>query len=254
MQNLLIKRALIIGGGHGIGFGVVKRLLQLSSNMTLYVSYSNKSRAKPLLELCKHNADRVICFQMDILSEHSIEEELSQLKSTLGHNKLDLCLISSGYLHDEEGGPEKLLKDIDPQRLAKSFLVNSIVTPVIAKHIRSLFSMQQPSIFAAVSAKVGSISDNQLGGWYGYRASKAALNMFIKNIAIEYKRLQLKTIVVSIHPGTTSTELSKPFMSHITHKVWSIDETAEHILTVITQLTDEDTGTFKNWDGTTLPW
>jgi NAD(P)-dependent dehydrogenase (short-subunit alcohol dehydrogenase family) len=110
------------------------------------------------------------------------------------------------------------------------------------------------SVFATISAKVGSISDNRLGGWYAYRASKAALNMFIKNIAIEFARNKKKIILLSLHPGTTKTELSEPFTKNTKYQLHTPIETAKNLLSVIENKTLDDSGKFFSWDGEELPW
>ena len=118
-----------------------------------------------------------------------------------------------------------------------------------------LFRHDERSILAAISAKVGSIGDNQLGGWYGYRASKAALNMFMRNIAIEYRRTSPRTIAVVLHPGTTDTRLSQPFQKNVpAEKLFSVDRTVTQLLEVIENLEEGDSGQFFSWDGSPLPW
>ncbi|MEI2422642.1 SDR family NAD(P)-dependent oxidoreductase, partial [Arthrospira platensis SPKY2] len=110
-------------------------------------------------------------------------------------------------------------------------------------------------VFATISAKLGSIGDNHLGGWYGYRASKAALNMLMRTVAIEYSRKSPQTIVVMLHPGTTDTELSQPFQKNVTpEKLFSVNRTVQQLLDVINRLEISHSGQFLSWDGTNLPW
>ena len=118
-----------------------------------------------------------------------------------------------------------------------------------------LFRHQEGSIFASISAKIGSIGDNRLGGWYGYRASKAALNMFMRTTAIEYSRRCPKTIVVTLHPGTTDTNLSLPFQKNVPpEKLFSVERTVTQLLEVMSSLGLKDSGHFFSWDGSRLPW
>jgi len=118
-----------------------------------------------------------------------------------------------------------------------------------------LLKHSEISIFTTISAKVGSIEDNYLGGWYGYRASKSALNMFLKNIAIEYNRVSKKTIVVALHPGTTDTKLSKPFQGNVVpEKLFSVERCTSQLLSIINALNKDDHGKFFSWDGSILPW
>lgn len=245
------KCGLIVGGGHGIGLSLCKQLHKQYPNLTLYVTYSNKERAKPLLEY-KH--EKSIQVSVKVTEESEISGLCDKIKQEQGNHCLDFVINCTGFLHQANFGPEKSLKDINKAQLLEYFEVNSIVTPLLAKYLKPLFKQQSASCFAVLSAKVGSIGDNALGGWYGYRASKSALNMFLKNIAIEFKRHKMGTIVLTIHPGTTQTDLSSPFLEHIQHKVWSPEDTAQHILEVMNDSTIEQSGQFFNWDGKSLPW
>ncbi len=121
-----------------------------------------------------------------------------------------LILIATGLLHTDDRGPEKTMRDLDPEWLAQNFAVNAIGPSLVAKHFLPLMPRAGRTIFAALSARVGSIADNRLGGWYGYRASKAALNMTIRNLAIEHKRINDRAVIVGLHPGTVDTKLSQP--------------------------------------------
>ncbi len=246
------QNALIIGGGHGIGLALVKHLLN-STQSNVFVTYHNKERAAPLIELCKHES-RLTISNMDPTNEEAISTMSQLMKATLGDHPLDLVINCVGFLHTANQMPEKSLKDIHLDSLLEYFKTNSIVSVLLAKHLKPLFSTKSVGVFATLSARVGSIGDNKLGGWYGYRASKTALNMFMKNIAIEYKQNQLKTCVLSIHPGTTHTALSKPFSAHIKHQIFEDHETATHIMEVIAQANVQNTGSFKHWDNTDIPW
>ena len=159
------------------------------------------------------------------------------------------------HLEDLNIKPEKSLRHINSENLLTYFKINSIATVLLAKYFLPFFRHSEPSVFAAVSAKVGSIGDNYLGGWYGYRASKTALNMFLKNISIEYKRTCPHTIVVALHPGTTDTDLSKPFQRNVPpEKLFYVERTVNQLLNIIDNLTENDTGQFFSWDGSRLPW
>lgn len=249
-----IKSALIVGAGHGIGYAIVETLLKTNHDVIVHATYSTAAKANDLLLLSQHYPNRLVCVELNATCEIELEKFFLTYKNSYRQPYLDLCLVCIGVLHDAQLKPEKSLKDVNRDALLRYFEINAIITPLVAKHCKSLFSTHTTSVFAALSAKVGSIADNRLGGWYGYRASKAALNMFIKNIAIEFKQAHLKTVVLSIHPGTTNTALAHPFIPHLKHKIWSSEETAEHILSIVNHLQYEETGNFKNWDGTTLPW
>ena len=240
-----IKTAIVVGGGHGIGLGISQMLAAANRDLKLHVTYRNEQAAAPLLSWAA-DYPHVMCHQIDPMDEIS----WNQLRDSNFESKvpLDLLINSVGFLHDDEIKPEKSLRDIDVGQLQKYFAINSCITPLLAKVFLPHFRHKSPSCFAAVSAKVGSIGDNRLGGWYGYRASKAALNMFIKNIDIEFNQRGCKTKVLAIHPGTTITELSKPYIEKTSLKLHSTEETAQNILRVISESTKEDSGSFFSWD------
>jgi NAD(P)-dependent dehydrogenase (short-subunit alcohol dehydrogenase family) len=252
MQVDQINHALIFGGGHGIGLSLVKNLLSDVKNV--WVTYRKLDQAQELLRLKDQYHDSLHLFQVDPLKEKELESFFAELKEGLKGDKLDLVVNSIGLLQTELGGPEKSLREISLEKLVQVFQVNAFVTPLIAKHLKPFFSKSTPSVFATLSAMVGSIGENEMGGWYAYRASKTALNMFIKNIAIEFKRQGLKTSVVSLHPGTTKTQLSEKFIGGIKHKVWEPEETAKNLIKVISTIPPEESGLFLNWDGRTILW
>lgn len=161
-----------------------------------------------------------------------------------------LVVVTTGMLHDDQQAPEKSMRDLDPARLARSFAINTIAPAIIAKYFIPLLPRQTPSVFAALSARVGSISDNRTGGWHGYRASKAALNMMIKTLSIETVRNRPLALCVTLHPGTVDTGMSKPFQSNVAaDKLFTPEESARHLLRVIGGLTAQENGKCLAWDG-----
>jgi NAD(P)-dependent dehydrogenase (short-subunit alcohol dehydrogenase family) len=163
----------------------------------------------------------------------------------------------AGVLHDESRGmqPEKSLRDIDPKHLHRQFAVNSIGPLLVAKHFHPFFGHGERAVFANMSARVGSIGDNRKGGWYGYRASKAAQNQFTRTLSIELGRRAPETICVALHPGTVDTDLSAPFHTHIPDdQVVSVDEAVDNLLGVIDGLTADDSGEFFDWAGEPIEW
>jgi len=190
---------------------------------------------------------------MDITDELQICGCVEQIRTKT--NKLHLVVNCVGLLHEGTLQPEKSLKQLNSENLLRYFQINSIGAVLLAKHLLPLLRHQERSVFATISAKLGSIGDNELGGWYGYRASKAALNMFMRTVAIEYRRSCPKTLVVTLHPGTTDTRLSRPFQSNVpVEKLFLVERTIEQLLTVIEQLQESDSGQFFSWDGSRLPW
>ena len=247
------RNALIVGASQGIGLGFVRALLQQDNIINIYATYRNPETAGELFALEQQYGDCLKCLQVDITQESQIATALQQIKDEV--HQLHLAIYCVGVLHSRSLSPEKSLRQIDPEKLIYSFQVNSIGAVLLAKHLMPLFNKSDRSIFAAISAKVGSIGDNRLGGWYGYRASKAALNMFLKTTAIEYSRRCPKTIVVALHPGTTDTRLSQPFQKNVPPgKLFPVEHTVNLLSRVISGLEIKDSGEFFSWDGTQLPW
>jgi NAD(P)-dependent dehydrogenase (short-subunit alcohol dehydrogenase family) len=246
--------ALIIGASGGIGLGFIKKLLLDEKIEKIYASYHRQASATELFNLASLYPLKIICLPMDVTDEDQIVRVVSHLQAEkIG--KLHLVINCVGILHQGEVQPEKSLRDINSENLLHYFQVNSIASLLLAKHLLPLLRHQERSIFAVLSAKVGSIGDNALGGWYGYRASKAALNMFMKNVALEYQRKAPENIVVLLHPGTTATNLSQPFQKNVpAEKLFSVERTVDQLLKVIENLELEDSGEFFSWDGTRLPW
>lgn len=161
-----------------------------------------------------------------------------------------LVIVATGFLHDEAAQPEKNMRSLDGVRLARSFALNTIGPALVAKHLLPLLPREGKSVFAVLSARVGSIEDNRAGGWYGYRASKAALNQIIRTLAIEARRTHPAAVVVSLHPGTVATPLSGPFRGQVApQRLFTPDQAAAHLLDTIDHLTAEASGGFFAWDG-----
>ena len=166
---------------------------------------------------------------------------------------LRLLLVSSGFLHGAAGQPERSLKELQPGYLAHSFLVNALGPALLMKHFLPLLPKQGPCKAVVLSARVGSIEDNRLGGWYGYRAAKAALNQLVKTASIEQARRNRQSSVVALHPGTVDSPLSAPF-SKSGLEVRSPAVAAGQIVQVIEDLDAASTGGFIDYRGDRLPW
>lgn len=163
---------------------------------------------------------------------------------------LDLVFVATGLLHEGGRGPEKAMRDIDAEWLARNFLVNAIGPALVAKHFLPLTPRDRRAVFAALSARVGSISDNSLGGWYGYRASKAALNQLVRTLAVEERRRNPQGIVVALHPGTVDTALSRPFQGNVQPgRLFAPDRAAVQLLDVLDGLRPRDSGRLFDWEG-----
>lgn len=253
LGNSRCTAALVVGAGRGIGLGFVKHLLTYTQFETIYATYRDSGRASELLQLASQTPERLRCLEIDSIQDSGIDHCARLIKEQ--SNAIHLVINCVGILQEENLKPEKSVSQIQPENLSRYFEVNTIPIGLIAKHFLPLFRKSGPSVLASISAKIGSIGDNRLGGWYGYRASKAALNMLMKTAAIEYKRKSPDTILLALHPGTTNTDLSRPFQANVPpEKLFPVDRTVSQLLEVIQAATPENSGEFFNWDGSKLPW
>ena len=186
----------------------------------------------------------------NIISEKYLKD--LSLKFIEQNIKIKIFINAIGFLHNNYYSPEKKLQDINQEYMKKCFEINTIPTALMIKYFCPLMTKDEKSIFASISAKVGSISDNYLGGWYSYRASKAALNQIIKTSSIEQKRFNKNLIMVSVHPGTVNTRLSNPFIGK--RKVQTPSEAAIKIIDLLETLTLEDSGLFFDYNKNIIPF
>lgn len=188
---------------------------------------------------------------LDLLDEASIESA-ARFVASFG---LDLRLVidATGELHGAGFSPEKTWQKIDPVHMARSFAINAIGPALLMKHFLPRLPRQGKAVFVSLSAKVGSIGDNRLGGWYSYRASKAALNQLIHTAAIELRRSHPQAACIALHPGTIESDLSSPFVK-FGIIVKSPQEGATRILTTIDHFNEIDSGEFFDQFGKKLPW
>jgi NAD(P)-dependent dehydrogenase (short-subunit alcohol dehydrogenase family) len=243
-----LQAALIVGAGQGIGLEFVRQFLQDNRGDRIYATYR-----QPDSQLLSIQDPRLRCLRMDITDEAQVAATVQAVQAETA--TLQQVINCVGVLHEGSLQPEKSLRQINAEQLLRYFQVNSIGAILLAKHVQPLLKHKQRAVLATISAKVGSIGDNALGGWYGYRASKAALNMLMRTAAIEYKRTCPQAIIVMLHPGTTDTRLSEPFQRNVPpEKLFSCDRTVRQLLAVIDQLQPSDSGEFFSWDGNRLPW
>ena len=179
------------------------------------------------------------------------ETSIASAADRLAHEEpLDLVIVATGYLHMAGEGPEKDWRQIDAEELSRSFALNAAGPALVAKHFLPLLATDRATGFAALSARVGSISDNRLGGWYSYRASKAALNQLVRTFAIELARKKPDAFCVALHPGTVDTGLSKPFQRNVPDgKLFTPAYSAQRLLAVLDGLTNRDSGQIFAFDG-----
>lgn len=239
MENGL--RCAVFGASGGIGAALVSQLAARSDVAEVH------ALARKLLQ----TGAKVRTHTFNLADESTIAAACA----TIG-GPLDLVIVATGRLIRDNGeGPEKSWRALNADAMAEMFAINAIGPALIGKHCAPLLRKGGKPVFAAISAKVGSIADNRLGGWHSYRASKAALNMMVRNFAIELGRSNPAAIAVTMHPGTVDTPLSRPFQRNVpTEKLFTAEQSATYLLGVIDGLSPADTGTLKAWDGSTLPF
>jgi NAD(P)-dependent dehydrogenase (short-subunit alcohol dehydrogenase family) len=184
---------------------------------------------------------------LDVTREATVEAALAPIEG-----EMDLILVATGALEIAGAQPEKALKQLDPQALADQYAVNAIGPLMVLKHAQHLLPKERRSVFAALSARVGSIGDNRIGGWYSYRAAKAGLNQLLHTAAIELARSHRQAVVAALHPGTVSTPFTEKYLGR--HKAVPAQEAAANLLSVIDGLGPEQTGGFFDWQGEEVVW
>ncbi|ALS97241.1 SDR family NAD(P)-dependent oxidoreductase [Lacimicrobium alkaliphilum] len=239
-----MKTTLIVGSGGGIGKEVAR---QLSDD-----HYKNSIFAVSRRHQQELSAP-VRQFQIAEYDDINIARYCQGLAETGVHIDQFICCV--GLLHDGQLQPEKKIEQLDAAHLQQYFAVNSIIPALWLKHLPVLLDRKKPAQIVFISARVGSISDNRLGGWYGYRASKAALNMLVKTAQVEYRRRFPDTVLVSYHPGTVDTPLSKPFQDRVPeHKLFSPQQAAGFLLEQLQHLDPGHAPYYLDWQGKTIPW
>jgi NAD(P)-dependent dehydrogenase (short-subunit alcohol dehydrogenase family) len=226
-------RAVVIGGSGGIGLAILEQLLA-------------SARFADVVGLSRHSMP-----PLDITAASSIESAAAVLAGD--GLPLRLVVVATGILHGGRMLPEKSWREIDADSMAHAFLINAIGPALLMKHFLPLLPLQGKSVFAVLSARVGSIGDNRLGGWYSYRASKAALNQLVHTAAIELARSRPQAVCVALHPGTVATRLSAPY-SKSQAQVQSPQLSASRLLSVIDGLDPSRTGSFVDHFGKPVDW
>ena len=187
---------------------------------------------------------------IDLLDEDSLERAAA-FAADMGD--LRLVIDATGFLHDDRQGPEKSWRQLDAVNLARSFALNAIGPALIMKHVLPRLPRSGKAVFATLSARVGSIGDNRLGGWYSYRASKAALNQLVRTAAVELARRSPDALCIGLHPGTVATALSAPFAA-TGLEVHTPSAAARHLLATVNQLSADANGGFFDWRAKPVPW
>ena len=242
------RTALIVGAKGGLGQAFCERWSELDPSLNIVATSRNT-------EWCAEGSTdpKIIRLEMDIGSERSVEAAATYIREK--ELKLSVVINCSGLLHTPSFSPERALKELSMEKMKKVFEVNTFGVALMLKYFVPLFPRNERSIFASCSARVGSIGDNRLGGWYSYRASKAAQNMMIRTAAIEVRRLRRECICIALHPGTVISELSAPFTKRKDpSKLFSPDFSATKLTEVLERISADDSGEFFAYDGTRIEW
>ena len=236
-------RAVIIGASGGIGDAFVRAIIRDDANQVWATARHTAS-----LRTTPTHASAV-----DITDEQSLQQLAEALKEA--NFQPNFIINCTGVLHTQEFGPERTWRHFDIDVMRRVFEVNAFGVGLVGKHLIPLIPRDRRSVFASISARVGSIADNRLGGWYSYRASKAAQNMFIKGLSIEAKMRWPKLICVALHPGTVESALSEPFSARVPpEKLFSPDQSCQYLTEVIHTLKPAQSGNFYAWDGQPIPY
>jgi len=230
--------ALVVGTG-GIGSAITARLKQTFPGLRVMTA----GRQGPPVQ--------------DLTLDIERDADLAALSETLRGETGELRLVvnATGRLHGPGLVPEKRLNQLERHALLEQFSINAIAPVLLARSVESLLHRDRPFHFASLSARVGSIGDNSSGGWYSYRAAKAAQNQLLKTLSIEWRRRWPLATVTLLHPGTTDTELSKPFQTFVPpDKLFTPQRAAEQLLGVLLAQTPADSGAFLAWDGQQIDW
>lgn len=236
-------KACVFGAGGGIGGALVRALAAREGVTCVYAA----SRTPP------QTGGKIKPLVCDVLNESAIARTAAAMAR---EGVPELVIVASGALHFADGtGPERSLRALEAVRMEQLFHINTIAPAIIARHVLPLLPREGRSVFAVLSARVGSIADNRLGGWHSYRASKAALNMLMRNFAIEMRRTHRDSVIVALHPGTVDTALSTPFQKGLPEgQLTAPDKAAANLLSVLDGLGPQDSGGFFAWNGAPIPF
>ena len=233
--------AVVVGASGGIGGALVRALAEAGTHAPIFALSRSESSVP----------EGVRTLPIDLSDEATVAAAAARVGAA---GPVGVVIVATGLLHWAGVSPEKTVGALDPAAMATVFSVNTIGPALVAKHFVPLLARRERCVFAALSARVGSIGDNRLGGWYAYRASKSALNQVLRTLAIEVARSRPDAIVVGLHPGTVASGLSRPFRPDPTADgVFSPEESAAHLLRGLNGLGATDTGGVFAWDGSKIP-
>jgi len=246
----MTRFALVTGASRGIGLEITRQLLE--QDVRVLATCRDPSAARDLQRLAAANPSMSV-IPLDVTEPDSLASAFEQVSQIT--DRLHLVLNVAGVLHGPDFGPERKVEQVELAALQTVFAVNAFGPILLARHALPFLRHDQDPVLASLSARVGSIEDNGRGGWYAYRAAKAAQNQLLKTLSIELRRRAEHCAVVLLHPGTVDTDLSKPFQKFVPDdKLFPVERAARQLLGIVGDLSARDTGRFIAWDGSDIPW
>ena len=244
---------LVTGASSGIGLALLRQLLDNRHVTRAFAVARSASTSPALAQLQQHYGERLQRIDTDLADAAALERLGTRLLTQTA--ALHLVVHAAGILHATDTQPEKSLEQVTRASLDRVFALNAFAPILLAKTLMPLLGHGNPAVFASLSARVGSIGDNRSGGWYAYRASKAAQNQLMKTFAIELARRNRRACCLMLHPGTVDTPLSAPFQARVPPaKLFTAERAAAYLLEIIARSGPADSGRFIAWDGADIPW
>ncbi len=244
---------LVTGASSGIGLAVVAQLLGNPRVATVVAVSRRAEESAALQTLRQEHGARLHLLSADLTDDSSLASLHPRLEAVV--DELHLVFNAAGMLHAPDVVPEKAVAAVRRATLESVFALNAFAPILLIQALEPLLARQRPMVFASLSARVGSIGDNTLGGWYAYRASKAAQNQLLRTLAVEWRRTHRQAACVLLHPGTVDTPLSQPFQARVPEgKLFTAGFAARKLLAIVAATTPADSGSFRAWDGSEIPW
>ena len=244
---------LVTGASSGIGLAMVEALLANPTVARVFAVSRRAADSEALALLHARLGARLQPVSADLTTDAGLDGIVAGVRRHC--DQLHLVVNCAGLLHGDGLRPEKSLATLDRRALEESFALNAFAPVLLVRALSPLLGPQGPRVFASLSARVGSIGDNRLGGWYAYRAAKAAQNQLLRTLAIEWQRTHPNATCVLLHPGTVDTPLSRPFQARVpADALFTPARAAGQLLDIIAGLTPDDSGRFIAWDGSAIPW
>ncbi|KAK1279374.1 hypothetical protein QJS04_geneDACA022388 [Acorus gramineus] len=252
---------MVQGASRGIGLEFVRQLLEKNNKGHVVATCRNPDEAVGLVELKRKYTERLNVLQLDITNESTIEASANSIREKYG--SLNLLINASGVLSIPDVlQPETTLSKVQKSALLLTYEINAVGPILVIKHMWPLLKVgggsgtdREFAVVANISARVGSIGDNGLGGWHSYRSSKTALNQLTKTIAVEFARKKDPIVCILLHPGTVDTDLSRPFQRNVPQgKLFTREYSVQNLLNIINNAKSSDNGKFFAWDGQPIPW